>query len=311
MSNLTSAVACVAVGLGAVLFSGLSHASAVAAVSLSSNIIVVGGGPTEVAGSGLATCAGHSVTASLTFPAADSAGRQQPVSEAARVNSVAAAVDASGSFKADVAMPVEFPGAWLGYVVVEGDCLDVEPHRLLSRVVVSVPLGSETATSLGVSQAAGAVLIIPGDDIRGYPLMPDDPVKDPYAKLQPFVAVTPSGETCGTASGSDRNARGDVIIVLLPKCASEGASLKLKVFERGYLLDSEITVRSGFATGVRLVFPPPGTSGPAETPGPPATGGGALEAEKPLDASAAAWLVAFGSACLLATGALVARRRSR
>jgi hypothetical protein len=288
---------------------GTSRGATEAAIQVSSDNVLIGGEPVVVSGTGLASCAGSTVSASLIFPTADDSGNRQPVSEATRINTVVASVDGSGSFEAAVAAPGSFPGAWLGYVVVEDDCIDVTVKRLLANVHVSVLLGSDAAQQFGISQEEGAVLVVPADDIRDYPIMVDDPVKDPYVKLAPFVAVASDGSECGRAEADDRNSNGDVLIPLSAECSVEGTVVGLKVLSSGLLLNTQITVHEGQASGVRMVFPPPQAASETPVPAPPSAGNAAAQITADSPADATLWLVAFALGCAATVATMALRRR--
>ena len=286
-----------------------SHAGSDAAIEVSSNNVLVGGQTITVTGADLSSCSGATVNTSLIFPTADNSGNRQPVTDATKVNTVAASVDESGSFESEVPMPTVFPGAWLGYVIVEGDCIDVGPGFLLLRISVSVALGSEVAQQLGISQQQGAVLVVPAGDIRGYPIMADDPIRDPYEKLAPFVAVGQDGRECGRADSDSRNAAGDILIQLSADCAGDGSVVGMKVLSTGVLLDTRVTVHEGQATGVRMVFPPPGTANERPAPAPPLAGNAEVAVRSEDGADATIWLIAFVIACVASVALVSVRRR--
>lgn len=277
-------------------------------IEVSSANVVVGGSPIEVRGEGFASCADRDLTVALMFPRSDETGNLEPVAEAPRVSQISARVDPSGALRAEVSMPTEFPGEWLGFAVAEGDCLAGASGRRLAEVYVSVALGGPDAQQLGISQEAGAVLVVPASSIRDYPIMVDDPEKDPYAKLAPFVAVGPDGRDCGSAGADDRTPAGDILITLSAECSVTGMTLGLKVLDYGYLLNTSVTVREGYASGVRLVFPPPGSGRNPEAPAPPAAGNAAA----PLTGQSwdsALWLMTFSVICAATISLLVAKRR--
>jgi hypothetical protein len=308
MTITTRLALTMAAAFAAAVSLGTSLAASEATIRTDPESVIVGGEPISVAGTGLSSCSGSSLTVSLTFPAANEEGFRQPVAESSRLNPVQVAVDHSGSFSTEVAPPAAFPDEWLGYVVVEGECIDVAVKRLLARVYVSVALGSSVADTLGISQQEGAVLVVPAADIRSYPIMVDDPVKDPYVKLAPFVAVRQDGQECGRAQGDDRNSRGDILIPLSTTCSADGTLVGLRVLSTGHLLDTQLGVVSGHASGVRMVFPPPGT-GEAPVPAPPSAGNAALSLDSDSSAARTVWLVSFGSACAAALTLVAVRRR--
>lgn len=249
--------------------------SAAGQATLSTDQLVVGGtGSITVTGTGYRECAGQPVSVSLLFRRVTNTG-YGTFDGALRLSPQDVTLDSTGGFVAKLAEPDTFPG-WLGYVAMEGSCIKLAPLRLLTGVSTAVPLGSGIASQMGISQQAGAVLIVPAVQVRTLPIMVDDPAQDPYQKLAPLNVFDASGARCATAGASDRTEAGDLLVVA-DKCG-DGSGLKVAVGSPATLLVSTATVRAGFATPVELVFPAPGTAAPgpepANTPLAPAAGSG-------------------------------------
>lgn len=249
-----------------IISTGVASAEGEGKVALSSSELVIGGTePLAVQGSGFSGCAGQHVVLSLLFRSTTNTG-YSTFEDATRYSEVSVPVDAAGSFSASLKAPTEFPG-WLGYLAMQGDCVTLAPQRLLARLQAVVPLESQLARSLGLPQVASAV-VIPAAEVRALPILPDDPVKDPYLKLNEIGLNSGPGAVCGSADASRaRTASGDVVIDA-SRC---GASSLAVSVARGTVLESRATLREGYAVPLALAFPPPGTGGP-ESPLAPNTG---------------------------------------
>lgn len=269
------------------------------------------GGHVTLTGTGFTTCAGTSVSISLLFRATTETG-YEPFASAARISPSVVSVDASGSFRAAIADPEKFPG-WLGYVAMEGGCVKLMSQRLLARVVSVVPLGSSTALELGIKQASGTAVVIPAAEIRSFPILPGDPLTDPYRKLAPITALDSSGRACAAAGASDVDTAGDIVLDATA-CIDKGP-VTISIGSAQTTLQDTTLLQPGSAIPVRITVSPPNT-GTATTPGapaPPDTGSGA--ASGGIAAGGATWDAELGSylvaSAALALGALVLKRRAR
>jgi len=240
-------------------------------VSVSGNVLAVGSADRlAVHGSGFASCAGQGVTISLLVPLAPAPGVNR-IDDAPRLNSQAVSVDGSGSFTAELTAPSDFPGDWIGYVAMEGQCVVTAKQRLLSEVRIAVRLGSPVGTQLGLADS-GEAIVIPATAIQVYPIMPDDPQKDPYAHFTPARVINSAGADCSDGSTSERNPRGDLVISIdSARCPSAEAVVVGP--KQVSLLDPPVILKD-HAVGQPVAWPPPGsgTRDPGAVPAPPAVG---------------------------------------
>lgn len=268
-------------------------------------VVVIGSGePLAVSGRGLTHCASSEVTVSLIFPGPPRPGYNR-IDEAPRLNARTVGVDAEGGGATSLDVPAEYPGAWLGYVAMEGACVTAARQQLLAGVRVAVPLGGQTARDLGIDIAAGAVLVILAEAVATYPIMVDDPEKDPYKHFTPVRLVDAAGNVCAEARDPSVDAAGD-IVVPVPSCAC-GEVATLVVGPRNVPLADKAILRAGYAVGRPVTWPPPSSGGPL----PPAVGSGApITADR---AESGDWWIAaaFVVAVAVGTAGFAGARRRR
>ncbi|MBE0608394.1 MAG: hypothetical protein IH609_03370 [Dehalococcoidia bacterium] len=259
---------------------------------------VIGSGePVLVSQMFLTSCAFSEVTVSLIFPGPPRPGYNR-IDEAPRLNARAVRVDAEGAVATSLDVPVEYPGAWLGYVAMEGACVTAGRQQLLARVRVAVPLGGQTARDLGIDIAAGAVVVIPAEAVATYPIMVDDPEKDPYKNFAPVRLVDAAGNVCAEASDPAVDAAGDIVVPVPHDACGEVATLV--VGPRNVALVDKAILRAGYAVGMPITWPPPNSGGPL----PPAVGSGA-----PVTTGGDWWVAAvLAVAVVVGTAALAGAR---
>ncbi len=156
-------------------------------------------------------------------------------------------------------------------MALEGDCVTTGKQRLLAEVRVGVRLGSPEASALGIQANGGSVVVIPARAITGYPILPDEPEKDPYKHFTPIVLRNAAGAVCTRAGQPARNAAGDLIVAVAHGACPEGETT-VAVGRPGTTLLSLASVRPGYAVGLQVTWPPPSSGN--EVPGAPATGNG-------------------------------------
>lgn len=253
--------------------------------------------PVLVSLGGLEDCRSSEVTVSLIFPGPPRPGYNR-IDEAPRLNARAVRVAAEGAVATSLDVPVEYPGAWLGYVAMEGACVTAARQQLLARVRVAVPLGGQTARDLGIDIAAGAVVVIPAEAVATYPIMVDDPEKDPYKNFAPVRLVDAAGNVCAEARDPSVDAAGDIVVPVPDDACGEVATLL--VGPRNVALVDKAILRAGYAVGMPITWPPPSSGGPL----PPAVGSGA-----PVTAGGDWWVAAvLAVAVVVGTAALAGAR---
>jgi hypothetical protein len=232
---------------------------------ISADQVVIGdAGTLAVTGSDFRACAGKAMSLSLIFPLPPRPGYNR-IDEAPRMGLQAVKVDGSGSFEGALSVPKDFPGAWIGYVAMEGQCVTTGRQRLLGTVRVAVPLGSSVAQSLGISETSGSVVVIPADAVTTYPIMPDDPQKDPYAHFQPVVLVDSAGKICSQDGTSRKSPSGDILLAVAAGGCAPGTAAVVVGPQKVTLVD-RATVRPGYAVGLPVTWPPPGTGDAGSEP---------------------------------------------
>lgn len=178
-------------------------------------------------------------------------------------------------------------------------------QQLLARLRVAVPLGGQTARDLGIDIAAGAVVVIPAEAVDTYPIMVDDPEKDPYKHFAPVRVVDSAGNVCAEARDPSVDAAGDIVVPVPDGACREEATLVVGP-RKVTLLDKAI-LRAGYAVGMPITWPPPSSGGPL----PPAVGSGApIAADR---AESGDWWIAaaFVVAVVVGTAGLAGARRRR
>jgi hypothetical protein len=268
-------------------------------------ITVIGSGePVLVSQTGLTACASSEVTVSLIFPGPPRPGYNR-IDEAPRLSARTVRVDAEGAVVTSLEVPAEYPGAWLGYVAVEGDCVTAARQQLLASVRVAVPLGTPAARDLGIDAEVGSVVVIPAEAVATYPIMVDDPEKDPYKHFAPVRVVDSAGNVCAEARDPSVDAAGDIVVQVPDGACREVATLVVGP-RKVTLLDKAI-LRAGYAVGMPITWPPPSSGGPL----PPAVGSGApIAADR---AESGDWWIAaaFVVAVVVGTAGLAGARRRR
>lgn len=266
-------------------------------------ITVIGSGaPVLVSQSDLTSCRSSEVTVSLIFPGLPRPGYNR-IDEAPRLSAKTVRVDAEGAVATSLEVPAEYPGAWLGYVAMEGACVTAARQQLLARVRVAVPLGGQTARDLGIDIAAGGVVVIPAEAVVTYPIMVDDPEKEPYKHFTPVRLVDAAGNVCAEARDPAVDAAGDIVVPVPDGACGEVATLA--VGPRNVTLVDKAILRAGHAVGMPITWPPPSSGGPL----PPAVGSGApIAADR---AESGGWWIAaaFVVAVVVGTAGLAFTRQ--
>ncbi len=257
--------------------------------------------PVLVSQTHLTTCASSEVTVSLIFPGPPRAGYNR-IDEAPRLSARTVRVDAEGAVATSLDVPAEYPGAWLGYVAMEGACVTAARQQLLASVRVAVPLGTQAARDLGIDAEVGSVVVIPAEAVATYPIMVDDPEKGPYKHFAPVRLVDAAGNVCAEARDPSVDAAGDIVVVVPDGACGEVASLV--VGPRSVTLVDKAILRAGYAVGMPITWPPPSSGGPL----PPAVGSGAPTAADRAE-SGDWWIAAaFVVAVVVGTAALADAR---
>jgi len=240
-------------------------------MKLSSDQLEIGSGKVlRVSGEGYQNCASQTVTLSLLFRSTTATG-YAPFTDAKRLSQQVVKLDAAGGFRASLAVPAMFPG-WLGYVAMEGPCVTLAPRMFLAPVEAIVPLGSPLAKALGITET-GAVVVVPAAQVRAFPIMVDDPVKDPYVHLSPMVLLGSGNVRCITGDARAAAIPSGDVVINATGCEN-AETVSVAVGAPATVLMHPTHVRPGYAVPVELVFPPPET-GTAVTPQAPETGNGA------------------------------------
>lgn len=254
--------------------------------------------PVLVSLGGLEHCRSSEVAVSLIFPGPPRAGYNR-IDEAPRLSARTVRVDAEGAVATSLDVPAEYPGAWLGYVAMEGACVTAARQQLLARLRVAVPLGGQTARDLGIDIAAGAVVVIPAEAVDTYPIMVDDPEEDPYKHFAPVRLVDAAGNVCADARDPVVDAAGDIVVPVPDGACGNVATLV--VGPRNVALVDKAILRAGYAVGIPVTWPPPSSGGPL----PPTVGSGARAT-----AGGGWWaLAALLVAAVVATAAFAGVRR--
>jgi len=254
--------------------------------------------PVLVSLGGLEHCRSSEVAVSLIFPGPPRAGYNR-IDEAPRLSAQTVRVDAEGAVATSLDVPAEYPGAWLGYVAMEGACVTAARQQLLARLRVAVPLGGQTARALGIDIVAGSVVVIPADAIETYPIMVDDFEKDPYRHFAPVRLVDAAGSVCAEARDPVVDAAGDIVVPVPDGACGNAATLV--VGPRNVALVDKAILRAGYAVGIPVTWPPPSSGGPL----PPTVGSGARAT-----AGGGWWaLAALLVAAVVATAAFAGVRR--
>ncbi len=257
--------------------------------------------PVLVSLGGLEHCRSSEVTVSLIFPGPPQPGYNR-IDEAPRLSARTVRVDAEGAVATSLEVPAEYPGAWLGYVAMEGECVTAARQQLLASVRVAVPLGAQAARDLGIDAQVGSVVVIPAEAVATYPIMVDDPEKDPYKHFAPVRLVDAAGNVCAEARDPAVDAAGDIVVPVPDGACGEAATLV--VGPRTVALVDTAILRAGYAVGVPITWPPPSSGGPL----PPAVGSGApIAADR---AEGGDWWIAavFVVAVVVGTAALAGAR---
>lgn len=268
-------------------------------------VAVIGSGePVSVSLGGLEHCRSSDVTLSLIFPGQPRPGYNR-IDEAPRLSARTVRVDAEGAVVTSLEVPAEYPGAWLGHVAMEGDCVTAARQQLLASVRVAVPLGAQAARDLGIDAQVGSVVVIPAEAVATYPIMVDDPEKDPYKHFAPVRLVDAAGNVCAEARDPAIDAAGDIVVPVPDGACGEVATLV--VGPRNVTLVDKAILRAGYAVGMPITWPPPSSGGPL----PPAVGSGAPSAADRAE-SGGWWIAAaFVVAVVVGTAGLVGAGRRR
>ncbi len=178
--------------------------------------------------------------------------------------------DGHGDFAAELPPLVEFPGTWVVFVGVVGDCVQAPTYpgladvHIVGSAPVVVPLAAlarELGLPDGVEAAGPSVLVLPpaANWLRVYRELGEtygSPGEKAVVVLTPIV----DGFRCREAFVAPN---GTAVFLLgtksqPPACGEEGRPIAFAVAEGGEaaVLASELVVRRGFVQQVRLDFPP-------------------------------------------------------
>ena len=237
-------------------------------------------------------------------------------------------IDDSGNLEGVIELSdARFPGAWTGYVVMEGACIPEGMRRVFGPVSLAVPIESaETLTGgrivppPGAEGAAG--FLIPAFFLDRAFVEPNRDGAEPRELVGTLRAMV-DGSECASVSVAGTGAGSDVVVYVgMPgqpaACGAADASVVLALGRDVALpLGNDLNARRGVIQSVRPVFLPPaagehGGNGAQQVNNePPAQANGSdVVAGEPGASSSAVWILPMAILLLMGV-ALEVRRRSR